>query len=241
MRQEYCFTCFVDSWTDTIMLFPYAITTNVHLFFDLKIPQADVHTGMSELPSAFVHVQSLIPCTLAAVKVALCITLMNHAINQPRKLTGMTCCHAGLPTSTHASATGHVANVLLRSSLPENLVWKKERHAATLACQHPFMQVQLDMLDMYCCAQHCLKTLFWEKGEVPDFHHGHKLHFKVPMPTICIAGTGICVQTPFHSSPIALLAWLRTRPPCPLHFLSENLHVFSLGSVPEADQDTHTL
>ena len=27
----------------------------------------------------------------------------------------------------------------------------------------PLTQVQLDMFDMYCCAHHCLKTLFWEK------------------------------------------------------------------------------
>ena len=31
------------------------------------------------------------------------------------------------------------------------------------------------------------------------------------------AGTGNCVQSPFQSCSIASLAWLGTRPPCPLH------------------------
>ena len=31
------------------------------------------------------------------------------------------------------------------------------------------------------------------------------------------AGTGNCIQSPFQSCSIASLAWLGTRPPCPLH------------------------
>ena len=57
------------------------------------------------------------------------------------------------------------------------------------------LQMKLDMFDMYChCTGHVShvllrsslpENLVSERRKGPNFHHGHKLHFKVPTSTTC--------------------------------------------------------